>query len=190
MLLLSIVLAIAFPLALSNPTTRNCPPTPLKLEGKIMPPRSVYVVANNEAVPPPAGTLKISPLSLVAVASVTRKPPEAVCVMVSGVTMPVANWVVAAEPAVASSAEASTPTTNNFESRSLISLPSEELCTRPRTTGEGRAPKMLTATQQTLAAARTARGHRATREPSGKQVNTPPGPIPRRCHMSGTAQYP
>jgi hypothetical protein len=56
-LLLSIVLAIAFPLVTSNPTTRNCPATVPKLEGKIMPPRRVYIVANDEAVPPAAGTL-------------------------------------------------------------------------------------------------------------------------------------
>jgi len=131
-LLLSIVLAVAFPLALSNPTTRNCPAAVPKLEGKIRPPRRVdVVVAKDVAAPPPAGTLKIWPLSLVAVASVTRNLPEAVCVMVSGTTMPVANWVVAAEPAVARSAEASTPTTKNFESRSLISLPSEEFLYAP-----------------------------------------------------------
>jgi hypothetical protein len=51
--------------------------------------------------------------------------------MVSGVTRPVANGVVAAEPAVARSAEASTPRINNFESRSLISLPSEEFLYAP-----------------------------------------------------------
>jgi hypothetical protein len=56
-LLLFIVLAIAFPLVTSNPTTRNCPPTVPKLEGKIMPPRRVYVIANDEAAPPPVGTL-------------------------------------------------------------------------------------------------------------------------------------
>src|SRR5262249_14151091 len=98
-------------------------------------------------------------------ASVTRKPPEAVCEMVSGVTKPVANWVVAAEPAVARSAEASTPRINNFESRSLIALPSEEVGRALQRRENDKRQKDVLAAQQTPAAAGTARGRRASREP-------------------------
>src|SRR5262249_52039424 len=115
----------------SAPTARNLPPRPVNVAGRMRPPRQVTVgrKAICAPLPPAVGTFQIGPL-----ASVTKRP-DAVGVMLSGVggvAAPgsVANTVTAADAAVTRSAAASTPRTSNFESRSLISLPSEEFLRR------------------------------------------------------------